>query len=149
MLARISTVFNGTEEGLWNQIIEPKSLRYVALPILGFTPVEAGALDGEWEVGRDYPLNLYLLGFIPLGRHTIRLTKIDQRNHTIVSQERGFLVPVWNHTIVFYQVTPDRVHYTDEIAIEAGWRTPFIWLFAHLFYRHRQRRWRSLLQTRR
>jgi len=39
------------------------------------------------------------------------------------------------------------VSYTDEIEIQAGWLTPGIWLFAQLFYRHRQRRWKALLRS--
>jgi hypothetical protein len=37
--------------------------------------------------------------------------------------------------------------YRDQVTIQAGMFTPFIWLFAQLFYRHRQRRWRQLART--
>jgi len=30
------------------------------------------------------------------------------------------------------------------VTIEAGILTPFVWLFARLFYAHRQRRWAAL-----
>jgi hypothetical protein len=53
---------------------------------------------------------------------------------------------VWNHNISFREVGPGKVSYADEIEIQAGWLTPAIWLFAHLFYRHRQRRWKVLLK---
>jgi hypothetical protein len=33
---------------------------------------------------------------------------------------------------------------SDEIEIEAGWLTFFVWLFAQWFYRHRQRKWRNV-----
>jgi len=39
-----------------------------------------------------------------------------------------------------------KVSYTDEIEIQAGWLTPVIWLFAHIFYRHRQRRWKVMMK---
>lgn len=146
MLAHISTHLSCTESELWRKIIEPKSLQFVASPILSFVPVEPGLLEGDWEVGRDYPLKLYFLKFIPLGRHIIHLTKIDKAHNTISSRERGLLAPVWNHNIVFHEVKPGMVTYTDEIEIRAGWLTPFIWMFAHVFYRHRQRRWKELLQ---
>ena len=146
MLARISTNLACTRSELWEQISRPQSLRFVASPLLKFTPVEADALDGEWEVGRDYQLKLYLLGLIPLGRHTIRLTRVDRDYNTIASRESGLLARVWNHTIFFQEITPGLVHYTDEIEIQAGWLTPVIWAFAHLFYRHRQRRWKLLLK---
>jgi hypothetical protein len=149
MLASISTKIACTESELWQQISKPKSLQFVTSPILGFIPVEPGVLDGEWEVGRDYQLKLYFLKFIPLGCHTIQLTKIDRNNNTITSRERGLLAPVWNHNIFFEEIAPGLVSYTDKIEIRAGWLTPLIWLFANVFYRHRQRRWKVLLQKKR
>lgn len=147
MLARISTYFNCTEEKFWDKIVEPKSLRFVSAPLLIFEPLVEGALEGEWVTDRPYALKLYLLGALPLGRHTIRLVTLDRASNLIVSNESGTLAPVWNHTIRFHEEEPGKIRYTDEIEIEAGWRTPFIWAFAHLFYRHRQRRWRKLLKT--
>jgi len=146
MFARISTRLACTEAELWQKIIEPRSLQFVASPILSFVPAEAGALDGEWQVGRPYSLKLYFMKLIPLGRHTIQLVKIDKERNIISSRESGMLAPVWNHNISFRALAPGVVSYTDEIEIRAGWLTPFIWLFAHVFYRHRQRRWKMLLQ---
>lgn len=146
MLARISTHLACTQGELWDQISRPQSLQFVVSPLLKFRAVEPGTLDGEWEVGRDYQLQLYLLGHFPLGRHTIYLTRVDREQNTIASRERGLLARVWNHTIFFREITPGLVNYTDEIEIQAGWLTPFIWAFAHLFYHHRQRRRKVLLK---
>lgn len=149
MIARISTRLAGSERELWQKIIEPNSLQFVASPLLSFVPVQQGGLAGEWQVGVPYPLKLYFLKFIPLGRHTIQLLKIDKETNTIVSQESGRLARVWNHTISFHEVAPGVLSYTDEIEIRASWLTPVIWLFAQLFYRHRQRRWKVLLRNQR
>ncbi len=146
MVARISTLLPCTEHQLWQKIIEPRPLRYVSSPILSFIPVEPGALDSEWRVGRAYPLKLYFLKFIPLGRHSIRLVKIEQEANTISSEESGSLARVWNHNIWFHADADGKLAYTDEIEIQAGWLTPAIWFFAHLFYRRRQRRWKAFLK---
>lgn len=147
MIARISNRLACSERALWQKIIEPKSLQFVASPLVSFEPLLEGALAGEWQVGVPYPLKLYFLKVIPLGRHTIQLLRIDKETNTIVSQESGRLARVWNHTISFREVAPGVVSYSDEIEIQAGWLTPAIWLFAQLFYRHRQRRWRLLLRN--
>ena len=147
MIARISTRLPCSELELWRKIVKPESLQFVASPLLSFEPVQRGALSGEWQVGIPYPLKLYFLQVIPLGRHTIQLVRIDKENNTIVSQESGRLAHVWNHTISFREVAQDVVSYTDEIEVQAGWLTPAIWLFAQLFYRHRQRRWKVLLRN--
>lgn len=147
MIARISTRLACSEDALWQRILEPASLQFVAFPIVGFEPEQEGGLDGEWRVDVPYPLRLRLLMWIPLGRHTIRLVRIDREARTIVSQESGRLARVWNHTIRFREVAPDVVSYVDEIEIRAGWLTPAVWFFAQVFYRHRQRRWSVLLRT--
>lgn len=146
MNARISTRLACTETQLWQKIMDPESLRFVSSPILTFVPADSDGFDDVWQVDRVYQLRLYFLSFIPLGRHSIQLVKIDQDSHTILSEERGLLVPVWNHRIHFQEVAPDVVNYTDEIEIKAGCLTLLIWLFAHIFYRHRQRRWKTLIQ---
>ncbi len=145
MIARITTRLPCSESDLWQKIIEPRSLQFVSSPVLSFLAADKGGLAGEWQVGRPYALRLYFLGVIPLGRHTIRLAKIDKETNTIVSRESGLLARVWNHAIFFHEVAPGEVSYTDEVEIEAGWLTPVVWLFAYLFYRHRQRRWKVLL----
>ena len=147
MIARISTELACSEQALWQKIIEPSSLQFVASPVLDFRPEQHDALIGEWKVGIPYKLKLYFLKCIPLGRHTIQLVKIDKESNTIVSQENGSLARIWNHTIRFNQIGQNSVSYSDEIEIHAGWLTPFIWLFAQLFYRHRQRRWKLLLRA--
>ncbi|MFP4452598.1 MAG: hypothetical protein ACLFPI_04420 [Desulfobacterales bacterium] len=146
MIARISSYFPGTESALWTKIISPKSLQYVALPVLSFVPTESGAFDEEWIEGKPYDLKLYLFSVIPLGRHRIKLAKIDKENNTIVSEETGLLARVWNHTISFHQSGDKEISYIDVVEIRAGLLTPIIWAFAHLFYRHRQRRWKKILK---
>ena len=146
MIARISTYFNCTEEELWEKIIEPKSLQFVASPILSFNPIVKGELDGEWVIGKTYELKLYFLNILPLGRHRIKIITIDRKSNIIVSNESGTLAPVWNHTIRFGQSGQGKLRYIDEIEIKAGWLTIAVWVFSHLFYRHRQRRWKILLK---
>jgi len=146
MIVRISTYLPCSEGELWAKIMDPKSLQFVASPILKFIPVGKNIFDKEWELNRDYVLKLYLFGFLPLGNHTIRLINIDRSENKIESTESGLLARVWNHTIQFQEIEENRVHYMDIIEIKAGLLTPVILGFAHLFYRHRQRRWRKLLR---
>ena len=147
MLARISTVFDCTAEQLWDEISRPDSLRFVSAPLLHFESLVTGDLDSEWEVGKTYPLRLSLFGFLPIGEHRITIVRIDREANLIESQESGALSPVWNHTIRFHQLGDDKLHYIDEIEIQAGLLSGIIWTFAHLFYRHRQRRWKKRLHS--
>jgi len=141
----ISTYFSCSEEELWSKIASPKSLQYVAAPILRFVPCRTDSFSDEWQEGPIYDLNLYLFHVIPLGRHRIKILKADKKANTIVSKESGLFAPVWNHTISFHQCGSREVSYKDRIEIEAGLLTPLICIFARFFYRHRQRRWKRLL----
>ncbi len=147
MLARISTTFDCTAEQLWAEISRPASLRFVAAPLLHFEPLAAGDLDGEWVVGKTYPLRLSLFGFLPAGAHRITLINIDRAANLIESRESGALSPIWNHTIRFHPLGNGKLHYSDEIEIQAGLLTGVIWIFAHLFYCHRQQRWKQLVRS--
>jgi hypothetical protein len=147
MYAIISTTFDCTTEQLWDEISHPASLCFVAAPLLQFEPQVDGELDGEWITGKTYTVRLSLFGFLPAGEHRITLASIDREAKQIESKESGDLSPVWNHTIRFRPLENGKLHYTDEIEIKAGLLTGVTWAFAHLFYRHRQRRWKILLQS--
>jgi hypothetical protein len=147
MLARISTAFDCTAEQLWDKISRPASLRFVSAPLLHFEPLVPGELDSDWVVGKTYALRLSLFGFVPAGEHRITLVRIDREANLIESRESGALSPVWNHTIHFLPLGDGKLRYTDEIEIQAGLLTGIVWTFAHLFYRHRQRRWKALLRS--
>ncbi|MBS3768258.1 MAG: hypothetical protein KGY75_09115 [Candidatus Cloacimonetes bacterium] len=146
MIALISTYLPTTASELWAKIIKPKYLHYIVLPVLKFIPLQPGEFDDDWVVGKKYELKLYLFNIVPLGLHSIKLVKIDKENNMIVSEESGMLARVWNHTITFYQSGDSELRYTDVIEIRAGLLSPLIWVFAHLFYRHRQSRWRTVFK---
>lgn len=145
MIATISTKLETTEEKMWGLITEPKSLQYVSFPILSFTSEVPSELDAKWIVGKKYNLSLHLFEVFPLGRHVIEVMCINQAELIIETHEGGLLAPVWDHTINIQQCDDKKLNYTDTIEIKAGLLTPVIWLFAQLFYRHRQKRWKKLL----
>ena len=75
---------------------------------------------------------------------TIPLAEADQKLRSAIEGQRAFY-PIEYATPV--QPTADgRTRYSDEVLIEAGLLTCFVWAFAQWFYRHRQRRWRHVAQ---
>ena len=61
----------------------------------------------------------------------------------IVSYERGGIIRTRNHIIQVAPV-PCGCAYSAEAEIQAGLLTIFVWLYANVFYRYRQARWRKL-----
>ncbi len=144
MRAKIQTVISVPAENMWGELQKVSSLRHVAAPLLQFSARNDKPLPEKWAVGEEYRLRISLFGLIPLGRHTIAIDDIRLDAWTIVSREHGRLARVWNHLIKIEPIDESRIRYTDEIEIQAGILTGLIWIFAHVFYRHRQRRWKKL-----
>ncbi len=149
MKARISSVIATAADRMWEELQKPASLLFVASPILIFKPLNGTELSGIWQLDRLYKLRLSAFGIIPLGRHSIIVKTIDPEKKEIFTNEGGALTRTWNHYLHVEKIDDRTVRYTDQIDIEAGVLTIFIWMFAHAFYRHRQRRWRILLNAQR
>lgn len=156
MTVSVSTTLPCSLELAWRAVKTPALLAEVAYPLVTFKNLEHRPLGEQvhgWPQRDTVYVYSYLFGLIPLGKRTIVL-EIDEDAHTIQTYERDMLTPCWNHLItmtVDATLTADitttaneRIHYRDEVVIAAGILTPFVWAFAHWFYRHRQRRWQQV-----
>lgn len=117
-------------------------LLHVAKPLVTFVPIEPAQLPGTWTDG-TYWVSLRLFGIIPFGKQAIVISYPSSAPFTLRDNGHSAMIRTWDHVIT---ITPsgNGTLYRDRVAIEAGMLTPIMWLFAQLFYRHRQRRWRRL-----
>ncbi|MFM1921225.1 MAG: hypothetical protein RLZZ303_2859 [Candidatus Hydrogenedentota bacterium] len=122
----------------------PRLMLHVAAPLVTMIPVEPTALPELWEE-RDYTVSLRLFGLIPLGRQTIviRMVEVTPDRAELRDEGRGQLAKRWLH-VIRVERTGAGCRYTDDISVEAGLITPVAWMFTHLLFWHRQRRWRAL-----
>ena len=141
----ISTTISTSAEKMWSELQKVSSLMHVAFPLLIFKSQDKNPLSEQWRIDQEYPLSIFLFGIIPLGKHVIKILKIDVQNMQILSNEFGLLVRTWNHLIKIEKIADHKIRYTDEIEIKAGMLTIGVWLFALIFYRHRQKRWKKLI----
>jgi hypothetical protein len=58
----------------------------------------------------------------------------------------GKLAKRWDHLITIKLLGDGKTQYTDQVDIEAGRWTLFLWLVSHLFLYHRQHRWQTLVK---
>ena len=142
MTVRKTSTFPAKRDVIFGKLQELSTLQYIAAPYATFTPVNLEP-NMTWTVGSSSSYRFRLFGFIPFGTHTIRIERFDR--DAISSKEHNEHVPVWNHKI-YLKDKGDQTEYTDEVDINAGWKTPFIWLWAKAFYAHRQRKWIKLLK---
>lgn len=142
MIARIETSLPTSAERVWQLLLKRDTFRYITRGALSFDGIEHW--PQQFAAGMTVTTRMRLFGIVPLWSHQLRLVQVDERERQLLSHEHGGLVRRWNHRIKIDEDGAQQCHYIDEIDLDAGPLTPLIWLFAHLFYRYRQMRWRYL-----
>lgn len=145
MQLALSTILAIPAPEAWQRVQTSALLQYVSAPVLAFTPLEPASLPQVWA-DRAYRVRMALFGLLPLGSQWIDISRPTAGPQLFQLRDagRGSLVRRWDHLISIEALTPGSCRYTERVEVEAGVLTPFIWAFAQLFYRHRQRRWRKL-----
>lgn len=129
---------------VWDEVQRPALLLEIIRPLFRFVPADDSKFPERWLEKAAVRCNGYLFGVIPLGTHTIFIERIDTAAREIQTRESEPLVRRWDHLVRVRSSGDGQSLYSDEIIIDAGWVTPFVWLFAYCFYRHRQRKWRRI-----
>lgn len=151
MIASSITILNCSPKQAWQELQTSRLLDYIAAPLVRFVPVEPPALPAIWEE-RSYLVELRLFDRISLGRQWIVITRPivettpGQQRYELRDNGHGDLIATWDHRIFVRETADGRTNYTDQVEVQAGLLTPFVWAFASLFYRYRQHRWRQLVK---
>lgn len=143
---RVASIFEAPPEEVWAKVTTPALLSQVAYPLLVFRRQDGAPLPEVWREGEALHLDLFGLGCIPLGPHTIEVACIDAEGREIRSHESGRMAEIWRHTITIEEAPGGRTRYTDIIDIYAGPLTGAVAAFARVFYRYRQTRWQAVLR---
>jgi ligand-binding SRPBCC domain-containing protein len=140
----VQTQLDAPAEVIWAAVKKPAMLVYVARGFLKFS--EADHFPMEWTAGQSVKTRLWFFHVFPSWwLHDLQVMEVDDARKTIRSHEHsGFYI--WDHTI-HIRADSCQCRYADEINIDAGLLTLFVWLYANIFYRHRQARWRKLAQS--
>jgi hypothetical protein len=130
---------------VWQAILQPATMLYVLKGLFSF-PALVGRIDpiSEGEVGRGWTL---LFHVVPFARWTIKVVRVDPDHKTIVTNEHGGMIRVWNHTLHVDELAPGRSRYTDSIELDAGPLTPVVAAGVGLIFSYRQRRLRRLARN--
>ena len=145
MTVKKTSVFSAKQSNVFGLLQRFDTLAYIAKPYATFKNID-GQTELVWEVGKSFSFDFKMFGFISLGVHIINVKEFNIDN--IYTNEGNPFCPVWNHRIILKEIAERKTEYTDEVEIEAGWKTPFIYLWAKAFYSHRQKKWIKLLNKR-
>lgn len=144
MRACVETTLKCDAGRVWPVLLLSDTLRHISRPLLTLAPLKGEQLPPRWEQGATVRMRCWLRGFIPLGARTIFLETVDGAEMTIQTREHDSMAKTWDHRMHVSPLPDNKCRYSDEIVIHAGLLTVFLWAFANLYYRHRQRRWRRL-----
>ena len=142
MTVKKTSVFSAKQSNVFGLLQRFDTLAYIAKPYATFKNID-GQTELVWEVGKSFSFDFKMFGFISLGVHIINVKEFNIDN--IYTNEGNPFCPIWNHRIILKEIAERKTEYTDEVEIEAGWKTPFVYLWAKAFYSHRQKKWIRLL----
>ncbi len=128
------------------EVKQPRLLFHIARPMVYFAPCDGTVIPEQWRE-RTYWFQLKLLGILPFGKQAVRIS-FQERPGCFTVRDNGFsaLIRKWDHRITITENNGE-VIYRDQLELDAGILTPFVWVFARVFYGHRQSRWRKLAQS--
>ncbi|MFD4365859.1 hypothetical protein [Rhodococcus sp. NPDC058521] len=121
---------------------KPELFKYVVWPIIRVPHL---TLPEHVEPGTEGSARIWWFGIIPAWKHHLKLIRLEPTE--IYTNEWGGPVHTWNHHLTFTPIDEHSCTYTDEIEFEDGVAGYPTWLFIHLMFRYRQRRWRALARV--
>ena len=144
MKAIITSKLNISAGDAWRLVKKSSTLIFITKGVLSFS--DSDHYPEEWLENRSVTSRLKFFGLFPAWNHEIYFQKIRDSALEIITEEQGGVVSKWQHLIKISPTHNDAISlYTDQIEIEAGLLTPLVWLYAHLFDRYRQLRWKRLI----
>jgi hypothetical protein len=140
----LATELDCSAEAAWEAVQTSALWVRIAWPLARLVPTAPAIWPERWREGLTIRGRLYILGFVPVGTHSVHIERVDHRHYEIQSRESDPLAKTWDHLIAIRPLGEDRSTYRDTIDIDAGALTFVVWAWAAWFYRHRQRRWRAI-----
>ena len=146
VVVSITTKLALSADEVWQMLTRKSTFLYVTRGMVGYSGAE------EWPERLFCPralivTKLRILHFLPPTPHVVEIVRVDEDAMQVETRESGGPVRSWKHNMQVEAIRSDLCRYTDRIEIQAGLLTPAVWLFACLFYRYRQMRWRLLTRT--
>ena len=131
----------------FNALKSPAMMQRVAWPVVIFKPVKPDIFPEQWEQGIVYRMNMYLLGFLPMGWQELKISsQQDEVNKVYILRDvgPGWAVKWWDHKVVLKSVAENITNYDEILELKTGLLGPIIWLGMKLLFFWRKYRWLKL-----
>ncbi len=153
MQLTIATIVACTPAEAWHAVQSVRLLQHITAPLIRFQPLDPPTFPITWA-DRAYKVRMWMFGLLPMGTHWIVISRAQHTDahgapvYELLDDGHGTLIKQWQHRITIAPAPKGETLYSDQVVIEAGWLTLPVWLYAQLFYRYRQMRWRRLARRR-
>lgn len=138
----VTSEFGANKKNIWRKIQDIDTLREICKPKASFISNDNTSLT--WREGASFCFNMFLHGFIPVGKHTINVIKMNEESGEIVTNEHNEKVSIWNHSIKMEEIAPNITRYTDIVDLYAGGLNTIVAWWTLRFYKHRQKKWQKI-----
>jgi len=141
----ITTHLDAAPDVIRKHVMTPRLLNYVVAGLMKFQPIQPASFPHRWSPG-NYRVRMLAFHVIPIGWQNVGIELPEEGDDWFVRDKgSGSIARIWDHLIF---IGPDGAgtRYVDRIRIDAGVLTGPVALYAKLFYRYRQRRWRKLVR---
>lgn len=145
MRVSVQSVLPCPPEFVWDMVQTSALFFEVIRPLLAVKPLPGNLFPPRWREGESVSCRMYLFGWLPLGRHTIRFDRIDPQRRQIQTKESGRLIRRFRHRIEVGRAAGGHALYSDEVELDFGPLTHPVAAVARCFFRHRHRRWKTLI----
>jgi hypothetical protein len=127
---------------MWSAVVSPIGFRFVSRGLIRW-PV-AAVRTSRWMQGETVVGWMFLLGILPMSRHSLTFEGLDDAQFEFSTRERGGPIRSWNHRITVTPIDDSSCRIHDRVTFDGGVLTPFLWVLVRLFYVIRRPRWQQL-----
>ena len=127
---------------MWSAVVSPVGFRFVSRRLVRW-PVVAERTD-RWVQGETVVGWMFLLGFLPMSRHSLTFERLDDDACEFSTREHGGPIRSWNHRITVTTVDDRTCEIHDRVTFDGGILTPALWVLVQMFYVIRRQRWTAL-----
>ncbi len=145
MIFKTDIILNWPIEKTFAALKNPAMMKKVAWPLVIFKPVNLEVFPESWQDGQTYKMNMYLLGFLPMGWQELKISsQQDADKYILKDVGPGWAVKWWDHQVILAKILENKTHYEEELILSAGFLKPIIWLVMTALFWWRKYRWLKL-----
>jgi len=116
------------------------------LAVMSDIAVYRGMRNAQFVRGMAFVTDVTFWGWLKIKGHHVHLDSLDSVERCLQSREYSKTVRQWDHLITV-KAHPQGAVWTDQVVVDAGWKTYFVALFSRYIYVHRHRRRNALSIT--